>query len=146
MKTSSIIRIILFFFLVLAINSLQAQDSTKTENKPSPKVHGQHFIDRDGDGYNDNAPDHDGDGIPNGLDPDWQKLRAEKTKKKKHRFVDLDGDGINDNLEEMKQYESGKKQMIQNQNQNKNQKQGSSMETQSTKSQNKTKKKRSGHN
>ncbi len=52
--------------------------------------------DVDGDGYNDNAPDHDGDGIPNGLDPDWQKLKAGKGKKKSNRYVDLDGDGIND--------------------------------------------------
>ncbi len=29
------------------------------------------FIDEDGDGFNDLAPDHDGDGIPNGLDPDY---------------------------------------------------------------------------
>lgn len=34
---------------------------------------GTHFIDLNGDGFNDNAPDHDGDGIPNGLDPDWIK-------------------------------------------------------------------------
>lgn len=31
------------------------------------------FVDEDGDGFNDLAPDHDGDGIPNGLDPDWIK-------------------------------------------------------------------------
>jgi hypothetical protein len=29
------------------------------------------FIDEDGDGFNDLAPDDDGDGIPNGLDPDY---------------------------------------------------------------------------
>ncbi|MBC8423085.1 hypothetical protein H8E07_03085 [bacterium] len=29
------------------------------------------FIDEDGDGFNDLAPDADGDGIPNGLDPDY---------------------------------------------------------------------------
>ncbi|MHB8078537.1 MAG: hypothetical protein ACYDIE_04705 [Candidatus Krumholzibacteriia bacterium] len=29
------------------------------------------FIDENGDGYNDLAPDADGDGIPNGLDPDY---------------------------------------------------------------------------
>ncbi len=29
------------------------------------------FIDEDGDGFNDLAPDADGDGIPNGLDPDF---------------------------------------------------------------------------
>jgi hypothetical protein len=31
------------------------------------------FIDEDGDGFNDLAPDADGDGIPNGQDPDWVK-------------------------------------------------------------------------
>lgn len=39
------------------------------------------FIDEDGDGFNDLAPDADGDGIPNGLDPDY--VRPE----------DCDGDG-----------------------------------------------------
>ncbi|HOP05693.1 MAG TPA: hypothetical protein PLF13_00235 [candidate division Zixibacteria bacterium] len=34
---------------------------------------GGNFIDLDGDGFNDNAPDADGDGIPNGLDEDWIK-------------------------------------------------------------------------
>ncbi len=29
------------------------------------------FVDEDGDGFNDLAPDEDGDGIPNGLDPDY---------------------------------------------------------------------------
>jgi hypothetical protein len=29
------------------------------------------YIDEDGDGFNDNAPDADGDGIPNGQDPDF---------------------------------------------------------------------------
>lgn len=31
------------------------------------------FIDEDGDGFNDLAPDADGDGIPNGLDEDFVK-------------------------------------------------------------------------
>jgi len=31
------------------------------------------FVDADGDGFNDLAPDADGDGIPNGLDPDYVK-------------------------------------------------------------------------
>ncbi len=31
------------------------------------------FIDEDGDGFNDLAPDADGDGIPDGLDPDYVK-------------------------------------------------------------------------
>lgn len=33
-----------------------------------------YFIDEDGDGFNDNAPDHDGDGIPNGIDPDFRRM------------------------------------------------------------------------
>ncbi len=66
-----------------------AQDSTKTHIGQ-----GRFFVDKNGDGYNDNAPDDDGDGIPNGLDPDWQKRH--KRKGKPNRFIDLNGDGIND--------------------------------------------------
>ena len=60
-----------YILIIIAITVwgvVNTQDTTKT----SPK-HGRHFIDLDGDGYNDNAPDHDGDGIPNGLDPDWKR-------------------------------------------------------------------------
>jgi len=32
------------------------------------------FIDENGDGFNDNAPDHDGDGIPNRIDPDFRRM------------------------------------------------------------------------
>jgi len=70
-------------------NSIIAQvDTTKT-----PLKHGKGFVDSDGDGFNDNAPDHDGDGIPNGLDPDYTGLKNRNGR----GFVDLDGDGINDN-------------------------------------------------
>lgn len=81
-------------FLACFSSSILAQDTTDTSIQKE-RV-GQYFIDLDGDGYNDNAPDHDGDGIPNGLDPDWQKLEKGK---RGNRFVDLDGDGINDNLQ-----------------------------------------------
>lgn len=68
----------------------QIQDPTSTQ-------HGAGFVDENGDGYNDNAPDHDGDGIPNGLDPDYTgpKVRSGKGAK---GFVDLNGDGLNDNV------------------------------------------------
>ncbi len=52
---------------------------------------GINFIDADGDGYNDNAPDHDGDGIPNGMDDDYTSRHGGRG------FVDADGDGYNDN-------------------------------------------------
>ena len=49
----------------------QLKNKVKTEQKTAAK-HGAGFVDANGDGYNDNAPDHDGDGIPNGLDEDYQ--------------------------------------------------------------------------
>ena len=53
---------------------------------------GHKFIDANGDGINDNAPDHDGDGIPNGQDPDYVRTGSGRG----HGFIDVDGDGIND--------------------------------------------------
>jgi hypothetical protein len=41
----------------------------------------QKFVDKNGDGFNDNAPDHDGDGIPDALDKDYWAL-MEKNKSK----------------------------------------------------------------
>ncbi len=91
------------FTLADAQDSTQAQNQYRYRSKKAVKVqtentaqHGRQFIDLDGDGYNDNAPDADGDGIPNGLDPDYTgpKTRAGHGAK---GFVDLDGDGINDN-------------------------------------------------
>jgi len=63
------------------LSHLQAQDSTKTEG--AQKGQNQVFIDENGDGYNDNAPDHDNDGIPNGLDPDWIKMKKEEKRREK---------------------------------------------------------------
>ncbi len=84
-------------FTILSIfisSSLFAQDSTKVKSSSVSNNQNRKFVDNDGDGYNDNAPDHDGDGIPNGLDPDYIKF-----KKRKHiEYIDANGDGINDNL------------------------------------------------
>lgn len=91
-----IVTILLAFSITLFLStSLFAQDSSKTQTKGKAgnKVeakHGKGFVDANGDGYNDNAPDHDGDGIPNGLDEDYEGPG-------KMGFVDEDGDGINDN-------------------------------------------------
>jgi len=54
------------------------------------------FVDENGDGFNDNAQDADGDGIPNGQDPDYEGAMARNGANAKG-FVDADGDGINDN-------------------------------------------------
>jgi len=56
-------------------------------------THGTNFVDLDGDGFNDNAPDADGDGIPNGMDDDYTSNNGGAG----NTFVDADGDGINDN-------------------------------------------------
>ena len=98
MKIRTFFYLMLSTSLIFGLGRVFAKDSLKIN--PDNQ---QHFVDKDGDGYNDNAPDHDGDGIPNGLDPDWQKLKSAKGKGKglqKRRFVDLDGDGINDFLQE----------------------------------------------
>jgi hypothetical protein len=53
------------------------------------------FVDRNGDGVNDNARDADGDGIPNGQDPDYERMNPMRGNGQMG-FVDEDGDGIND--------------------------------------------------
>lgn len=77
--------------MVLAMVAFVTTNSLTQETNKSE--HGSTFVDANGDGYNDNAPDHDGDGIPNGQDPDY----VGGANGKKHGFVDEDGDGINDN-------------------------------------------------
>jgi len=71
----------------LAQEKAQEQAQAKTElkangqvqqNKVQAKSEFRHrnriaFVDEDGDGINDRAKDADGDGIPNGQDPDWTK-------------------------------------------------------------------------
>jgi hypothetical protein len=41
-----------------------------TENRPGARLF---FVDENGDGICDQFQDHDGDGIPNGQDPDWEQ-------------------------------------------------------------------------
>ena len=92
MKKNTLLLPVLVVFTMLFTNPLKAQD-TLNHKKKQPKIH--IFIDKDGDGYNDNAPDDDGDGIPNRLDPDWYKNKK-SNKHKNLDYIDLNGDGIND--------------------------------------------------
>ena len=93
MKTHYISFIHIIIFLTINSIAIFAQDTTKT----TVAAHSQAFVDKDGDGYNDLAPDHDGDGIRNGLDPDWRKMKRKRAHQS--HFVDSNGDGINDNLQ-----------------------------------------------
>lgn len=96
---------------VLLAGNAFAQDSLQVQNKKQYRkgskgqsqmqfkgngLHGLGFVDANGDGYNDNAPDADGDGIPNGQDPDYTGAKSRMGNSGKG-FVDADGDGINDN-------------------------------------------------
>lgn len=110
MKKLVSLSVIAMFLVAFSFSNIFAQDSLQIKNqkrfKNKGKVtnqaknniqHGRRFVDENGDGYNDNAPDADGDGIPNGLDPDYQGPKMQKGKKGSMGFVDMNGDGINDN-------------------------------------------------
>ena len=105
LKISSVL---LLMLLIALPASLQAQvELKKTEQNQtqsagdikSPdqsKIHGSRFIDKNLDGYRDNAPDSDGDGIPNGSDSDYPGSKNRRGNNGNNRFSDLNGDGIND--------------------------------------------------
>lgn len=76
--------------LIFAVSFFFAAPPTFAQNG----YQGTRFVDENGDGYNDNAPDDDGDGIPNGQDPDF--VKPEDSGGNGKGFVDADGDGVND--------------------------------------------------
>jgi hypothetical protein len=64
------------FILALALMAYTITAGTvdaQTTDNAATIQHGANFVDEDGDGFNDNAPDHDGDGIPNGQDSDYAR-------------------------------------------------------------------------
>jgi len=67
MKRTSLTLLVILLTGLLALTA-QAQDLG-----PGQANGRCQFIDEDGDGFNDLAPDADGDGIPNGLDEDYVK-------------------------------------------------------------------------
>jgi len=95
--------------LILFGLAIAAAPAAAQNGNPSVQ-HGPRFVDENGDGYNDNAPDHDGDGIPNGQDPDYVKpedgsgsMRGRAAKNARGNFggfVDEDGDGICDRFQD----------------------------------------------
>jgi len=104
MKTFRLLTIVAFGFVIalaLMPRVSMAQDVIG---------HGIGFVDENGDGYNDNAPDSDGDGIPNGQDPDYVPVNDGTGSRLGNMgvngfgagvrglgFIDEDGDGFNDN-------------------------------------------------
>ncbi|MBN2384497.1 hypothetical protein JXQ70_16605 [bacterium] len=63
--------------LALVVGVWAADETDETKTEAQAVVHGPGFVDNNGDGYNDNAPDHDGDGIPNGQDSDWSRKQGQ---------------------------------------------------------------------
>jgi hypothetical protein len=55
------------------------QNSYGDKGEATGSGQGRGFIDEDGDGVNDLARDSDGDGLPNGQDPDWVKNKRDGT-------------------------------------------------------------------
>jgi hypothetical protein len=109
MRKSLSITVFILVSLAFCLPELSAQDTIRKRQKSlqeQTKQQQQQFVDADGDGYNDNAPDHDGDGLPNRLDPDWKKLQK-KRKNGQLPFIDQDGDGVNDRLQQAEGEQSG---------------------------------------
>jgi hypothetical protein len=77
--------------LMLIVARVQADDTTPIQRGPTAA-----FADVNGDGINDHAPDHDGDGIVNHLDADYKPAGLGLGRGAKGKFQDEDGDGIND--------------------------------------------------
>lgn len=85
----NILLVSLSALISLVASSAMAQDTdpgTDPGNGPG-EGHGIcQFIDEDGDGFNDLAPDDDGDGIPNGLDPDYVRPEDGTGNQHQHRW------------------------------------------------------------
>ena len=69
MKTHLIISALAILAIAAFGTPVFAQNGTETLLGYGFGVGG--FLDENGDGFNDLAPDADGDGIPNGMDPDY---------------------------------------------------------------------------
>ena len=82
--------ILLTAFAILALAML----TTPATQAQTCDGDGSNFVDLDGDGFNDNAPDHDGDGIPNGLDPDYVKNAQDGSGYKKGKLGENKGLGM----------------------------------------------------
>ena len=93
---------------VKAETKAQNQDQDQTQIKAQVKAQikaqaqvcdgsGKNFVDLDGDGFNDNAPDHDADGIPNGLDPDYIKGAQDGTGYQNGSLGENKGEGMAQN-------------------------------------------------
>ncbi|MBK8164396.1 MAG: hypothetical protein IPK64_00375 [bacterium] len=79
---------------IAALVAFGAPANAQTDEQPGNGYRVGGFLDEDGDGFNDLAPDADGDGIPNGLDPDFEPVGDGSGQRRGEG--NGDGDGICD--------------------------------------------------
>ena len=76
MNRSMMMTLLVLLTAMLAVGAYAQDAETETNGEPNSgqgqgaMIRG--FVDEDGDGFNDLAPDADGDGIPNALDDDFE--------------------------------------------------------------------------
>ena len=87
MKTSNIL-LTAFAIFALAMLTTPATQAQTCDGQ------GKNFVDLNGDGFNDNAPDADGDGIPNGLDEDYIKYAQDGTGYKNGKLIESAAVGV----------------------------------------------------
>ena len=94
MRHKTLLSATLVFLLGIGVVGLTSGVFAQSTS-PGEQHHGPGFVDENGDGYNDRAPDADGDGIPNGMDPDYTGPKHGHGQGW-HGFVDENNDGVND--------------------------------------------------
>jgi len=83
-----------FIVLISMFTLLLAGVAMAQDNGPGQAGGVCGFVDENGDGFNDLAPDADGDGIPNGLDPDYVKPEDGTGTQAKHQYGKLASDEL----------------------------------------------------
>ncbi len=72
-----IISMVAVFGIVFGVSQVTPVVANAAQNQHGAFSGGlRSFIDLNGDSINDNAPDDDGDGIPNGQDPDYLRNKS----------------------------------------------------------------------
>lgn len=76
-----IMSMVAVFGIVFGVSQVTPVVASAAQNQHGVLFGGlRSFVDLNGDSINDNAPDDDGDGIPNGQDPDYVRQQKSSAK------------------------------------------------------------------
>jgi len=89
-KCANLTAIILGGLILVFSYALPDFSRAQEEKQPDREIGVRGFLDEDGDGFNDLMPDHDGDGVPDALDPDFRGHRPDSAFMHQHRYGDPD--------------------------------------------------------